>query len=106
LQITASFLTDTDTDVDLKTYSVRLQGRGQIAVPQAVRRNLLVREGDILTLLQIGEVVLLTPKQLQVPLLADRFATRMKAENVGLADLLLGLEEEREAIWQERQQDG
>ena len=94
-----------DTNVDLKTYPVRLRDRGQITVPQTIRENLQVTEGDILALLHVGDLVLLTPKQPQVPLLADKFATLMEADNVSLADLLLGLEEEREAIWQERQQD-
>ena len=94
-----------DTNVDLKTFPVRLRDRGQITVPQTVRETLQVAEGDILTLLQVGDLVLLAPKQPQVPQLADKIAALMEADNVTLADLLLGLEEEREAIWQERQQD-
>jgi|JI8StandDraft_1071087.scaffolds.fasta_scaffold343734_2 hypothetical protein len=35
--------------------------------------------------------------------LIDRIATVMESENVGLTDLLAGLEAEREAIWQEKQ---
>ena len=35
--------------------------------------------------------------------LIDRIATIMESENVGLTDLLAGLEAEREAIWQEKQ---
>jgi hypothetical protein len=58
-----------------------------------------------LTLLQVGDVVLLTPKQPQVPQLADRIAALMEKEEISLADLLLGLAEERAAIWRERQQD-
>ena len=58
-----------------------------------------------LTLLQAGDLVLLTPKQPKVPELADKIAALMESKNVTLADLLLGLEEERKAIWQERQQD-
>ena len=92
-----------NTDTDAKTYPIRLRGRGQITVPQTVRDNLNVTEGDILTLLQVGDVVLLTPKRPQVPLLADKIVEMMEAEGVSLADLLSGLEEEREAILRERQ---
>ncbi len=38
-----------------------------------------------------------------MPDLIDRIATIMEKENVGLTDLLAGLEAEREAIWQEKQ---
>jgi AbrB family looped-hinge helix DNA binding protein len=92
-----------NTDTDAKTYPIRLRGRGQITVPQTVRDNLNVTEGDILTLLQVGDVVLLTPKRPQVPRLADKIVDMMEAEGVSLADLLSGLEEEREAILRERQ---
>lgn len=94
-----------DSNIDVRTYPVRLRGRGQITVPQTVRDNLQVTEGDVLTLLQAGDLVLLTPKQPKVPELADKIAALMETENVTLADLLLGLEEERQALWQERQQD-
>lgn len=40
---------------------------------------------------------------MQVPQLIDRIATIMESENVGLTNLLAGLEAEREVIWQEKQ---
>jgi len=61
-----------------------------------------VNEGDTLTLVQMGSILLLTPKRPVVPLLADRIVELMEAEGVTLADLLIGLEEERAAIYQER----
>ncbi len=94
-----------DLNIEIKAYPIRLRERGQITVPQAVRERLAVADGDVLTLLQVGEVVLLTPRQPQVPQLADKIVTMMEQEGVSLADLLLDLAEQREAIWQERQQD-
>jgi hypothetical protein len=45
------------------------------------------------------------PRQPRVPQLADKIAAMMESEKISLADLLMGLEEERKAIWQERQAD-
>ena len=87
---------------EIQSNPVRLRKRGQITIPQAVRDDLGVREGDILTLIQMGDVVMLTPKQPQVPRLADKITELMEEEGVSLADLLKGLKEEREAIWRER----
>ena len=53
-------------------------------------------------LIKIGNLVLLAPKQPQVPQLIDRIATIMENENVDLTDLLNGLEADREAIWQDK----
>ena len=94
-----------NTGADVKTYPIRLRNRGQITIPQGIRDNLDLTEGDILTLQQVGGLVLLTPKQPQVPKLADKIVSMMEKENVSMADLLLGLEEERKAIWRERRKD-
>ena len=85
-----------------KTYDVRLRQRGQITVPREVRDRLNIDEGDTLTLIQVGSTLLLTPKQPVVPLLADRIVELMEEKGVTLADLLIGLEEERAAIYEER----
>lgn len=80
-----------DQNVVVQTYPVRLRSRGQITVSQAIRERLAVNDGDFLVLVEIGDLMFLAPKPLQVPRLADK-----------LADLLQGLEEERIAIWNER----
>jgi bifunctional DNA-binding transcriptional regulator/antitoxin component of YhaV-PrlF toxin-antitoxin module len=91
-----------DEAISLKTYNVRLRQRGQITVLQEVRKQLNMRDGDTLALAQVDSTLLLTPKQPVVPLLADRIVELMEAEGVTLADLLIGLKEERAAIYQER----
>lgn len=85
-----------------EVYDVRLRQRGQITMPREVRDRLNVNEGDTLTLVQVGSVLILTPKRSVVPVLADRIVELMEKDGVTLADLLLGLEEERAAIYQER----
>ena len=87
----------------MKAFPIRLQENGQITVPQPVQDNLNLTEGDMLTLLQVGNLVLLTPKQPQVPQLADKITAIMEAEGITLTDLLDGIETERGAIWQEQQ---
>jgi antitoxin PrlF len=85
-----------------EVYDVRLRQRGQITVPREVRDRLNVNEGDTLSLVQVGSVLILAPKRPVVPVLADRIVELMEKDGVTLADLLLGLEEERAAIYQER----
>lgn len=87
------------------TYTVRLRERGQLTLPQAVRRRLAVEEGDILTLVQIDDLAILTRHPSLLPKLSQEFTAIMKEEGVSLADLLQGLEETREQIWRERQAD-
>ena len=85
------------------TYAVRLRERGQLTLPQAVRRDLDLADGDILTLVQIEDFALLTRRSSLLPKLAEEFTAIMKEDGVSLADLLQGLEQEREQLWRERQ---
>lgn len=84
------------------TFSVRLRERGQITLPQPVRDSLAVDTGDTLNLVQIDDILLLSPRQALIPKLSQEFTALMQEEGVSLADLLQGLEEERKLIWQER----
>jgi AbrB family looped-hinge helix DNA binding protein len=80
----------------MDAYTVRIRERGQVTIPQEVRERLAVKEGDILTLFQLNDLVLLATKQLLIPQLSEQFSTLMDAEGVTLADLLIGLQEERQ----------
>jgi len=82
---------------EAQTYTVRLRERGQVTIPRDVRQQLSAQEGDVLTLLQIGDLILLTQRQLRTPALAEQFMAKMEEAGVSLADLLSGLVEERNA---------
>jgi bifunctional DNA-binding transcriptional regulator/antitoxin component of YhaV-PrlF toxin-antitoxin module len=83
-----------------KTYTVRMRERGQLTIPQPIREQM---SGEMFTLMQIGEALILTPKQFHVDELGEKIAAEMEQTGVPLADLLAGLAEERQAIWQEKQ---
>jgi bifunctional DNA-binding transcriptional regulator/antitoxin component of YhaV-PrlF toxin-antitoxin module len=88
------------------TYTVRLRERGQLTLPQTVRRDLAVDDGDILELVQMDDLVWLFPRRALLPKLSKEFTALMEAESVSMADLLQGLEEQRKAIARERQISG
>lgn len=80
----------------MQTYSVRLRERGQLTIPQAARDLLSMKEGDTLTLIQVDDLLVLGATQPQVPRLSAEFSRIMDEEGVSLADLLEGLNEERQ----------
>jgi type I restriction enzyme S subunit len=61
-------------------------------------------EGQTLTLLQIGEFAVIVSRIPQVTTLTESFVSIMNANSVTVDELLEGLQEERQAIWQEQQQ--
>ena len=96
-------MTYTSEDMEIKAFPIRIENEGKITIPEDLKRHLSLITGDLLTFLQIGDVVLLTPKQPQVPQIADKITAIMANTNLELGDLLQGLEAERQAIWQEQQ---
>ena len=96
-------MTYTSEDMEIKAFPIRIENEGKITIPEDLKRHLSLITGDLLTFLQIGDVVLLTPKQPQVPQIADKITAIMENTNLELGDLLQGLEAERQAIWQEQQ---
>jgi len=90
-------------DVEIQQFPIILGQGGEITIPQLLQDSLNVNQGDMLVLLQIGNLILLAPKQPQVPQLIDQIVSIMENQNVDLTDLLAGLETEREAIWLEKQ---
>lgn len=87
----------------MQTYTIQIRERGQLTLPRKIRIRLALDAGDTLTLVQVDDIILLSPKQPLIPKLAREFGQQMDEAGVTLADLLQGLEEEREAIWHERQ---
>ncbi len=87
----------------MQTYTIQIRERGQLTLPRKIRTRLALDAGDTLTLVQVDDIILLSPKQPLIPKLAREFGQQMDEAGVTLADLLQGLEEEREAIWHERQ---
>ncbi len=86
----------------MQIYTVQIRERGQLTLPRKVRTQLSLDSGDALTLVQIDDILLLSPKQPALPKLAEEFSSLMNESGVTLADLLQGLEKERELIWHER----
>ena len=86
------------------TYKVRLREKGQVTIPRSVRETLNAQEGDILSLLQIDDMILITPKTTRLPSLTEQFTAEMDRAGVSLADLLAGLAMARVEIAQERRE--
>lgn len=88
-------------NMEIKAFPIRIENEGKITIPEDLKTHLSLVTGDMLTLLQVGDVVLLTPRQPQVPQIADQITAMMEDADLELSDLLQGLVAEREAIWQE-----
>jgi bifunctional DNA-binding transcriptional regulator/antitoxin component of YhaV-PrlF toxin-antitoxin module len=82
---------------------IQLRGKGSITLPVELRRKYALKEGDVFTLIDLGDgSLMLTPQLTQVDRSGDRIAEILAGEGMSLDDLLSALDEERERYYQER----
>jgi bifunctional DNA-binding transcriptional regulator/antitoxin component of YhaV-PrlF toxin-antitoxin module len=87
----------------MTTNTIQVRKKGSITLPMDLRTKYGVDEGDVFTLIDMGDgSFLLTPRISQVNRLGDRVAEILRAEDVSLDELLNTLDDERERYYQER----
>jgi AbrB family looped-hinge helix DNA binding protein len=87
---------------EMDTKTVKIRQKGVITLPVEVRREYDLDEGDIFTLVDLGEgALMLIPQLSQVARLGDQVAAHLEAEELSLDDLLEALDDEREAYYRE-----
>jgi bifunctional DNA-binding transcriptional regulator/antitoxin component of YhaV-PrlF toxin-antitoxin module len=83
--------------------TIQIRAKGAVTIPVELWRKYGLDEGDIITLIDLGDgSFLLTPKVSKVDRLGDRVAQAMAKEGVSLDEILIALDEERERYYQER----
>jgi bifunctional DNA-binding transcriptional regulator/antitoxin component of YhaV-PrlF toxin-antitoxin module len=90
-----------DTVDKTQRYTIQMRQRGQITIPHQIRRTMMLEAGDSLTIVQVGDAMLLTHKTRRFPQLADKFIDMMDDAGVSLADLLSDLPRMRAEIYEE-----
>lgn len=85
-----------------KTFFSEVYPRGQFTIPDQIRRDLKIRDGSVLSVLEVGNTIILTPRKLTVPQSRKAIMEIMKGEGVTKKELLEGLKEERNRYNKER----
>jgi AbrB family looped-hinge helix DNA binding protein len=83
--------------------TIQIRSKGALTIPVDLRRKYGLDEGDIITLIDLGDgSFLLTPKVPKVDRLGDRVAQAMAKEGISLDEILTALDEERERYYREQ----
>jgi AbrB family looped-hinge helix DNA binding protein len=83
--------------------TLQIRRKGIVTLPIELRRKYGLGEGDIITLIDLGDgSFLLTPIVTLVDRLGDRVAQTIAEEGVSVEEILTALDEERERYYQER----
>ena len=78
------------------TITVQVAQRGVVTLPKSIREAYGLQPGDTLTLLDLGGVLLLSPRRSEIDTLADRITQALTERGETLESMLHVLREERE----------
>ena len=81
---------------------VKVWGKGQLTIPASIRKELNLKEETPLTLVKVGNVILMTPKVLQVDALAKKARKEMKKAGLKVDDILDDLDLQRDRYNKDR----
>ena len=81
---------------------VRVWGRGQLTIPASIRKELNLKEETPLTLVKVGNVILMTPKVLQVDALAKEARKEIKKAGLTVNDIMADLDRQRDRYNKDR----
>ena len=86
---------------DIKPYSAEIKARGQLTIPKRIREAGALEEGQSVTIIPIGDSLLVTPKTLKLEDARRELRKLLKSSGVTLKDLIGGLDAARDRVYAE-----
>ncbi len=84
-----------------KPYASEVRSRGQLTIPKKIREAGYLEEGQNVTILPIGDSLLISPKSLTLEDARRELRKLLKASAYSLKDLLDGLDDTRAQLYRE-----
>ena len=86
---------------DVKPYSSEIKSRGQLTIPKRIREAGAMEEGQGVTIIPIGDSLLVTPKTLKLEDARRELRKLLKSSGATLKDLIAGLDEAQDRVYAE-----
>jgi AbrB family looped-hinge helix DNA binding protein len=84
-----------------RSITAEIKSRGQLTIPKKIRVMSRLEEGQIVSIIPVGDSVIITPRRLELDDARREIKRIMKAAGLSLEEILAGLKEEREKLYQE-----
>jgi bifunctional DNA-binding transcriptional regulator/antitoxin component of YhaV-PrlF toxin-antitoxin module len=84
-----------------KPYKSQIRERGQLTIPKKVREKGALYDGESVSIIPVGNSILVTPQKLGLEEARREIRKIMKDSGVTLEDLLEGLAQERKRLSEE-----
>lgn len=83
----------------VKSLTAEIKSRGQLTIPKKIRKLGYLEEGQVVSMIPVGDSVIITPRRLELEEARRELRRLLKESGLSLEDLLSGLREEREGLY-------
>jgi AbrB family looped-hinge helix DNA binding protein len=84
----------------MKPLTTEIKSRGQLTIPKKIRVMGHLEEGQVVSIIPIGDSVIITPKRLELDEARREIRKLLMASGLSAEEILTGLQEEREKLYQ------
>ena len=86
---------------ETKPAIAEIKARGQLTIPKKIREMSHIEEGNVVSILPIGDSLIITPKRLELDEARRQLRKLVKASGLTIEELIEGLKEERTELFKE-----
>ena len=84
-----------------KTATAEIKARGQLTIPKKIREMSHMEEGSVVSILPVGDSLVITPKRIELDEARRELRKLLKASGFTIGELVEGLKEERDGLFKE-----
>lgn len=85
----------------LKGVTAEIKARGQLTIPKKIRETSNLEEGQVVSIIPVGDSVIITPRRLELDEARMQIRRILKAAGLSAEEVLQGLKEERAGLSKE-----
>jgi AbrB family looped-hinge helix DNA binding protein len=85
----------------LKSFTTSIKSRGQLTIPKQVRNAGSLDEGQVVSIIPVGDSIIITPKRLVLDDARREIKKILKASSHSLEEILEELKKEREILYRD-----
>ena len=85
----------------LKSFTTSIKSRGQLTIPKQVRNTGQLDEGQVVSIIPVGDSIIITPKRLVLDDARREIIKILKSSGHSLEEILEGLKAEREILYRD-----
>jgi AbrB family looped-hinge helix DNA binding protein len=86
---------------DLKPIITEIKARGQLTIPKKIREKGQLEEGQVVSLIPVGDSVIVTPRRLSLDEARREMKKILRQTGLSVDEVLAGIREERGSIYKE-----